>query len=312
MRQIHLHSRHERRNLLQARRLNIILIRIHLQPQLPALRIHHPPHPIRAPQRLMQFQPMPGIAGNTIIPPNAELRDPRILRFERESGDLLEGELLLVPFDADVVYGLLGQVLEHLGAEGVDDFVLHVEVPRKLADDVYGVVVFDVVVFELQLFFSEREDAVFGDVIAVSVGGLGPLRHGDHLLLWELEGHGGDLGVWTFVLLFDKAWYVVPISLQRVGDFVRCLRRSKLQNRVVVHGPVLRLFIFAPELLAFNAENLDTDTTRCGDVVRNELGCEGRVPHDAVVRAGLGEHALSQVLGEVVVDGEFADYALLS
>lgn len=127
-----LRRRQRRRNLLNTPRLNIIPIPIHPQPQLPALGIHNPTHPIRAAQRLMLLESMPAINRNAIIPPGPELREPRVLWLELERRDLLEGVFLGIPLDADVVDGLLGEVLQQLCAEGVGYFVRHVEAPVLL------------------------------------------------------------------------------------------------------------------------------------------------------------------------------------
>lgn len=69
-------------------------------------------------------------------------------------------------------------------------------------------------------------------------------------------------------------------------------------------------YVFTPEFLSLNAEDLDADAARGGDVVRDELRGEGGVPHDAVVGSWFGKHALSEMWSEVIVDGEFADHAL--
>ncbi|KAF2625975.1 hypothetical protein BU25DRAFT_106590 [Macroventuria anomochaeta] len=123
---------------------------------------------------------MPGINRNAIIPPGPELRQPGVLGLEFERRDLLERVLLRVPFDADVVDGLLGKVLEQLRAEGVGYFVGHVEAAVLLRDDVDGVGVLDVVVGAVELFLSKWEYAVFGYVVAVAVRGLRVLGHGVH------------------------------------------------------------------------------------------------------------------------------------
>jgi hypothetical protein len=87
----------------------------------------------------MLLQPMPAINRNPIIPPSPKLGQPRILRLKLKRRDLLERVLCRVPLDADIVNGLLGQVLQHLRAERVGHFVCEVEGARLLRDDVYGV-----------------------------------------------------------------------------------------------------------------------------------------------------------------------------
>lgn len=167
-------------DLPQPRGLNIVPIPIHLQPQLPRLRIYHPPHPIRAPERLMFLQPMPAVHRDPIIPPDPELRQPTVLRLKLDRRDLLERILLRVPLQTNVLDGLLLQVLQKLGAERVAHFVREVESPELLGDYVDGVGFFDGGVLEFLLLLAEWEDAVFGDVGAVAVGGLTVLGHGDH------------------------------------------------------------------------------------------------------------------------------------
>jgi hypothetical protein len=128
----------------------------------------------------MLLESVPAIHRNAIVPPRAELGQPGILRLEFEGRDLLERVLFWVPIDADVVDRLLVEVLQHLGAEGVGCFVREVECAQGLRDYVYGVVVGVVGVGEGELFFAGGEDAVFCDVGAVAVGGLGVLGHGGH------------------------------------------------------------------------------------------------------------------------------------
>jgi hypothetical protein len=65
----------------------------------------------------MDLEPMPRITRNSIIPPNSELRKPAILGIEFQRRDLLKWVFLRIPLDADVVDGLLLEVLEELCAE---------------------------------------------------------------------------------------------------------------------------------------------------------------------------------------------------
>lgn len=168
------------RDILQTLGLDIILVPINPQPQLPTLSIYHPPHPIGTSQGLMHLQPMPRVNRNPIIPPDPELRQPTILRLKLQRRDLLKGIFFLVPGYADIVYGLLGEVLQELRAEGVRYFVLHVEFAGVLGEDVDWRVIGDGVFFDLLLFFAEGEDAEFGHVGSEAVGGLGILWHRNH------------------------------------------------------------------------------------------------------------------------------------
>lgn len=79
---------------------------------------------------------MPGVARNAVVPPDAELWDPAVLRIEFQRGDLLKWILVGVPLDTNVVHRLFVEVLKHLGAEGVLDLVLHVEVTGVLGENV--------------------------------------------------------------------------------------------------------------------------------------------------------------------------------
>ena len=128
----------------------------------------------------MLFQAVPAIDRDPVVPPGSELRQPTVLWLELDGSDLLEGVLLLVPFNADVLDWLLFEVLQHLRAEGVGDLVCHVEFASVLGDDVDWIVVFDVVFSNLLLSFPKGKDTVLGDVVSVAVGGLGILWHGDH------------------------------------------------------------------------------------------------------------------------------------
>ena len=114
----------------------------------------------------------------------------------------------------------------------------------------------------------------------------------------------------ALALLLGKLGNIIPILLQTVRDLVRRLGIAQLENRVVVHGPVLCLLIGAPDLFSLHTEDLHADAARRGRVVWHELRGERRVAHDAVVAGGSGEHALGEMGWEVVVDGELADHAL--
>ena len=114
----------------------------------------------------------------------------------------------------------------------------------------------------------------------------------------------------ALALLLGKLGNIIPILLQTVRDLVRRLGIAQLQNRIVVHGPVLSFLIGAPYLFSLHAEDLHADAARRWRVVRYELMCERGVAHDAVVACGSGEHALGEMRWEVVVDGELADHAL--
>ena len=172
--------RNRHRHLIHARGLNVILESIDLHAQLARLSVHHPAHAVRGAQRLVLLKPMPRVNRNAIIPPSPELWQVRILGWELNSRDLLKGVFDGVPLDSDIVHGLLIQVLEHLGAESVGDFVVEVEVSGFGREDVDWIVVFDEGFFLLDLLVAEGEDAVFGHVVAVAVGGLGVLWHSVH------------------------------------------------------------------------------------------------------------------------------------
>lgn len=121
----------------------------------------------------------------------------------------------------------------------------------------------------------------------------------------------GDICINALALLFRKLGNIIPVLLQAVCNLVRGLGIAQLEDWIVVHGPVLGLLISSPDLFSFYAEDLHSDAAGRRHVVRDELGSERGVAHDAVVAGGLGEHALGEVWWEVVVDGEFADHAPL-
>jgi hypothetical protein len=169
-RQRNLRSRNRRRHLVKTRWLHIILVSVHLQAKLPRLSIDNTSHPVRAAERLMRLQTVPRVAGDPVIPPRAELRQPRVLRFELDCRNVLHRILAFVPLDSNVVYWLLVQVLEHLRAELVGHFVLHVEFAVELRDNVDRVGLLDSFVLDLLLLLAKREDAIFRNVVAVAIG----------------------------------------------------------------------------------------------------------------------------------------------
>jgi hypothetical protein len=126
------------------------------------------------------------------------------------------------------------------------------------------------------------------------------------VLARELTAQRCYIGVHTLRLLVRECWQVIPVSLEGVGNVVCCLWVSQLEDGVVVECPVLRLLVLAPDLLAFNAEDLHADASWCGEIVGKNLWCEGRVAHDDIVGAGLLEHSLGEMSWEVVVYDELA------
>jgi hypothetical protein len=119
-----------------------------------------------------------------------------------------------------------------------------------------------------------------------------------------------NIGINALGLLLCKLGNVIPILLQTVRNLVRRLRIAQLENRIIVHRPVLGLLIGAPDLFSFHAEKLHADAAWRRDIVWDELGSERGVAHDAVITGGFGEHALSKVGWEVAVYDEFANHAL--
>jgi hypothetical protein len=130
------------------------------------------------------------------------------------------------------------------------------------------------------------------------------------VLAWQSSAIGRYISINALCLLFSELGDVVPVLLQAVCDLICGLGITQLQDRVVVEGPILSLLVLSPNLLAFDPEDLDSDTAWCGDVVRNKLRGERRVAHNAVVAAGFREHALGEMCWEVVVDDELAEDAL--
>lgn len=121
-----------------------------------------------------------------------------------------------------------------------------------------------------------------------------------------------DISVDALGLLVRELGDVVPILLQTICDLICRLRITQLEDGIIVHCPVLGFLVGTPDLLAFDAEDLDANTAWRWDVIRNELRSERGVTHDTIVAGGLCEHALSEMCRKVVVDNEFAYYALRS
>jgi len=130
------------------------------------------------------------------------------------------------------------------------------------------------------------------------------------MLARQLATIGSYVSIDALRLLFSEFGDVVPVLLQAICDLVRSLGIAQLQDRVVVHSPILSLLVLSPDLLSFNPEDLDSNTAWRGNVVRDDFWGERRVAHDAIVATGFREHALGKVRREVVVDDEFADDTL--
>lgn len=156
-------------HFVQATRFDVILVTVDLEPQLSRLGVDNAAHAVRRPQGLMLLQAVPRVHGDAVVPPDAKLRDPTVLRVELDGRHGLEREFLLVPLDADVVDGLLVKVLQKLRAKSVRDFVLPVEVAQFLRDHIDWVCVLDVLLFQGLLRLTFREDGEFGHIVAVPV-----------------------------------------------------------------------------------------------------------------------------------------------
>lgn len=122
------------------------------------------------------------------------------------------------------------------------------------------------------------------------------------ILSRELTTGGGDVRINSLGLLLGKRGQVIPVSLEGVGDLVCDLRCAELEDGVVVEGEILCLLILAPDLLAFDTEDLHADASWCGDIVGQQLRGQGGVSHDHIVGAGALEHALCEVGWELADD----------
>lgn len=130
------------------------------------------------------------------------------------------------------------------------------------------------------------------------------------MLTRQLATISGHIRIDALGLLLGKLGDIIPVLLQAVRDLVRCLWIPQFENRIIVHGPVLGLLIGAPDLLSFHAEDLHADAARRWRVVRYELWSERGVAHDAVVRGGSSEHALSEMGWKILMDDELANHTL--
>lgn len=130
------------------------------------------------------------------------------------------------------------------------------------------------------------------------------------VLTGQLTTISSNIRIDSLGLLRGKLGNIIPVLLQAVRDLVRRLWIPQFENRVVVHGPVLSFLIGAPYLFSFHAEDLHADAARRWRVVRYELWSERGVAHDAVVRGGSSEHALSEMRWKILMDNELANHAL--
>lgn len=89
---------------------------------------------------------------------------------ELHSSDLLERVLDGVPLHSDVVDWLFIEVLQHLGAESVGDFVVEVKLAALRGKDIDRVGFLDFSLLPLLLRFAEWKDAVLRNVVAMAVG----------------------------------------------------------------------------------------------------------------------------------------------
>lgn len=168
-------------HLRHTARFNIVsAVPIDTQPQLPRLSVHHTPHAVGTAQRLVLLQAVPTVNSDPIVPPDSEIWQPRILRRELKCSHLLEWILLWVPFNTNIVHRLLVQILQHLGAEGVGHSVVLVELLELVRKNIDRVVCLDLDTLIGDLFLTEWENAVLGNVFAVAVGRLRVFGHGVH------------------------------------------------------------------------------------------------------------------------------------
>jgi hypothetical protein len=130
------------------------------------------------------------------------------------------------------------------------------------------------------------------------------------MLIWYLRWPTSHISIWSLTQIVGELVELIPVLLERVGNLVGSHWVPQLQDRVVVKRPILSLLVFPPKLLAFDTEDLDSNTSRRSYVVGDQLRSERGVSHDHVVLSGLREHALGKVCREVVVDLDLADDTL--
>ncbi len=108
-----------------------------------------------------------------ILPERLELVVERVLLWYHEFRDGLPGVFLGIPHFACVFHRLIFEIFAELELEEVFGVVGFVEILQPFAEDV-GIVFLglDGLFVEFLLRFGRRYEAVFGDVVAESVGGL--------------------------------------------------------------------------------------------------------------------------------------------
>lgn len=129
-------------------------------------------------------------------------------------------------------------------------------------------------------------------------------------MLWKHRWHASNCRIFTSTKILGKLWNIIPVLLQAVRNLASRNRCPQLQDRIVVHSEILSLLVLAPDLLAFDAEELNADTSWRGNVVGHELRSEGGVAHNAVISGRLLEHALREVGWEILLDSELSDNTL--
>ena len=104
---------------------------------------------------------------------------------------------------------------------------------------------------------------------------------------------------------------MLTILLQAVSDLVCGLWITELEDWIIVERPVLRILILAPNLLTLHAKDLHANASRCRDAVWHNLRSERRVSHDDIINTRSLEHALAEVVWQVIMNDELAHYAAL-
>lgn len=251
-----------------------------------------------------------------IFPEILHLPVEAILSGHHQRCDRLPGVFLRIPDLAGVFDGLVVEVFQQLELQQVFGVVVAVEVLEPLGEDVGGVGVgFDGFLVEFLLGGAVGDEAVFGDVVAEAEGRLAVLAGAFEVGVADGVAELLEVGVRAGFEVLVEFGLVVAVFDAQVNDVAGGFGVGEIKGGGAVEFDVLSGDADpAGEEVSFDVEDFHCEAARLGNaIVEAGVAWLGAVAADDGVFGAMVEHALFEMLWEVIMNDEFGfDDALSS
>lgn len=251
-----------------------------------------------------------------IFPEILHLPVEAILLGHHERCNCLPRIFLRIPDFAGVFDGLVVEVFQQLELQQVFGVVVAVEVLEPSGEDVRGVGVgLDGFLVEFLLGGAVGDEAVFGDVVAEAEGGLAVLARAFEVGVADGVAELLEVGVGAGFEVVVEFGLVIAVFDTQVDDVAGGFGVGEIEGRGAVEFDVLGGDIDAAgEEVSVDVEDFHCEAARLGDaIVEAGVAWLGAVAADDGVFSAMVEHALFEMLWEVIMNDEFAfDDALSS